>query len=300
MKSEENSMQRYKKIGLIIVLFFNVIQGCSTQEHIDRYFREIGEGPVTYLLSYPRSGNSLLRYLIEFVTKRPTLAFQRTSDKINLPLGICLHELHTDMLAKPAWKVHTCRKITGQPYHSTENVQVVLVIRNYKENIFRESQVWKLNLFDGEENLNEAHLRAVFSWYCTQNRMCKYDPDYQQYGNTGTQLYFDNIAFFDQLPEENKLLIYYEDLIHETEKELYRICDFFETSYEYIPVLMKDYGKYKNRILAFYPENKTTGTEKIYYSKKYSVKQKKQVDEYVKQHYPDLWEKYLQRYQEID
>ena len=298
MKNEKKTMQKCKKAMLIIALFFNVMQGCSTQEHVDRYFREIEEGSVTCLLSYPRSGNSLLRYLIEFVTKRPTLSFQRTNDKINLPLGLCLHELHIDMLAKPMWKVHACKKITDQPYYSAENTRIILVIRNYKENVFRESQVWSLSLFDKEGNLNETHLRAIFSWYCIQNRMCKYDPDYQQYGNTGTHLYFDNIEFFDQLPKENKLLIYYEDLIHETEKEIYRISDFFGCSYEHIPVLMKDYGKYKNRILAFYPENKTSGTEKIHYSKKYSEEQKKQIDDYVKRHYPDLWQKYLQRYKE--
>lgn len=286
----------YKLFFLLV--YINQILGAH--DHINRYFSQLNDKKsVCYLLSYPRSGNSLLRYLIEFVTKRPTLAFQRTNDKINLPLGLSLPELGTNMYLDPVWKVHTDQKIKDQKCYTPESTRLILILRNYKENLFREAQVWRLSLFDGHNNLNGNVVRNIFSWYCRNNKMSTYDMDYQLYGNNGRQLYFENIAFYDQLPKENKLLIYYEDLLQNPEKELFRICDFFHCSYEYIELLMKDYAKYSKRILAFYPENKTNGTEKIHYSHKYSSKQRLIIDRYVRDHYPKLWNKYLKRYAEL-
>jgi len=82
-------------------------------------------GPKTFLLSYPRSGNTWMRYCLEYHTKRPTLT-PYNPDPMNRPLG-WLAGFELDCTKPPIQKIHIMEK------YNKEVDTVILLIRNPKE-----------------------------------------------------------------------------------------------------------------------------------------------------------------------
>ena len=108
---------------------------------------------VVYLLSYPRSGNTLVRYWFEFITNRPTMELSRGHELLNIFLAFSFKELEVDLYARPLWKVHRNRSIMAQPFYDPECTNLVFLLRNYKEIVLRYSTFRDLLLFDDEGKL---------------------------------------------------------------------------------------------------------------------------------------------------
>ncbi len=201
----------------------------------------------TYIISYPRSGNTLFRTIMEYHSKQPTD-------------GTCDNPAHKNRLMKPiiyktrtnfiAYKTHVWDVINPED-------KVFFIIRDYKECIIRH---------------NQKHRGISFELFKKQTRGENND-------------YIDLLQKFDSHPGP-KYIIYYEDMIKGKLGELsHMIKDDAEFN------LIRQIG------LTAYPESETKGADIHFHSKKLSNEDSKNWDNYLKTFYPDLFKKYLKRYE---
>lgn len=280
-----------KKINYLWYLLFSLIiidctASASCKEMLCHYAHLSYDGDVSYLLSYPRSGNTLVRYIFEFVTHRPTIELSLRHSKINVFLSYSLNELTVDPYAKPLWKVHRNRVITAQKFYEQERTKLVFLIRNYKEIAFRYSQFRHLPLFDDQGALISENLSKAFSIWD---------------GDDERELYFQNIAFFNSIPADKKLLIYYEDLVECPEKIIEQLSLFFGADHNRVQELVTHYADYKKRIHTLYNQEEISlsgGDKSYFYGQKYTIDQRRMIDEWVKEHHYLLWCQHLVHYAE--
>lgn len=259
----------------------------SNRDFLLHYAKISYQGNVDYLLSYPRSGNTLVRYIFEFIVGRPTMELRSHHDLLNIYLAQTLKELKIDRYARPLWKVHRNRFITAQKFYDPDRTRLVFLLRNYKEIAFRYSQFRDFPLFDSNDNLIEENLKKAFSIW---------DDDDTR------ELYFKNIEFFDQCDDAKRLLIYYEDLINYPFEVIDRITNFFDGFSERALDLKQNYAYYQNRIHNFYNEHElalSQNDDVRYYSKQISFNKCVMIDEWVKKNHFDLWP-YIRHYEECN
>jgi len=268
----------------------------SGKDIINFHVNNRASGNATYLLCYPKSGSSFIAYLAERLTHRPNIPFwhpnKKVLDNVFLPYCYWIDGLKTDVYKKPVWKLHESNLIKNGPSYSPEKTRVIFLLRNYKEHIFREAPLppfIREPLFNADETINENALMKTLS------------------RSSSNGLYFRNIQFFDQLPDENKLLIYYEDFINNPEQELHRLVEFLQEGSQELEQLMAHYDDCAETFKKHYNANwgKREGGGSVsggfdikYHSKQYTFEQCKKIDEWVQEKHPLLWEKYLNRYEE--
>lgn len=148
----------------------------------------------TVLLSYPRSGNHLVRFLVESVSRRPTLSAMDIESSI-LPLG--LHD-------RPAFlKTDGIRVSNPQP---------ILIKRH---NILANDQFEKM-IF-----LRRDPVEAVLSHL-------KHEPDegFSEKAVQEVALYNELIGHFDAFPASGKIVITYEELLADPHRTAWSILQF--------------------------------------------------------------------------
>ena len=113
------------------------------------------------------------------------------------------------------------------------------------------------------------------------------------------------LAFFDRWPEENRHLVYYEDLLLNPKETLTKALEFLGESDERMEEFLANFDSFKKLCLATYDQETkrlplgpsiSKGKDIHYHSKKVSKVLLFKADELFQKKYPDLWEKYLARY----
>ncbi len=133
------------------------------------------------LLSYPRSGNHLLRFLIESSTGRPTLG---AIDRESFALPVGLHDLPV-YLAIRGMRVKDVRPIIVKRHWVNDDEafdKTIFLVREPVEAIL-------------------SHLRD-----CTED-------EFREQAPIELALFRNNENHFEKLPEESKLGVHYEDLV---------------------------------------------------------------------------------------
>ena len=147
------------------------------------------------LLSFPRSGNTWVRYALECVTGRPTSIEMVKNCQAGIKTRGSISsttDLKVDVLKKCiAIKRH--RADNHWDSFSKDNINLILLVRHYKEAIIR-------------------HL--ISTDYKDPSIIDKTINDY-----------LHCLEFYDKF-DGNKILIYYEDLIINQKREFKRIFDF--------------------------------------------------------------------------
>merc|ERR1712146_509889 len=156
--------------------------------------------PKTFLLSYPRSGNSWLRYCIEYLTERPTCGILYSNPTMlgnpaNLPLAR-MAGFSVDYTKTPIWKFHRKKEMNFLNYFNPQEEYLILILRNPKEAITR-------------------HERKV--------------PDKKSLLKDSFS-YFENLTVYDEWNPEKRLLLLYEDLIKDPRKTLEKLFTFIQES----------------------------------------------------------------------
>lgn len=232
-----------------------------------------------FLLSYPRSGNTWSRYLIEYFSKRPTTSCPTTRYPEDWAVasrdskGLC-ESVEIDGVDKSAEFI-AIKKHRMFPSEQ-DSLPMVLVVRNYKECLIRHlgSQKAASKHISGEDN-NSVN-------------------------------YFQCLSNFDSWKGE-KLLIYYEDLIDGDCGTLKKLCEFMKCHDEKkIKEFTANIDFHKSNGIKSYESitvigkgaSQSGGNEKIFHSKSMSHSEKREWDEMVKDRYPVLFERYLKRYEE--
>jgi hypothetical protein len=227
------------------------------------------EKPHTFLFSYPRSGNSWMRFCLEFLTQRPTVAFHALAQDIkfySFPLGFRLN-FEMDLQKQCIWKVHDRQRMEKIFSVDPNKDILIMLIRNYKECIPRHLGDYK---------------RAIIEFDDVKN------------------CYLDNIVVYDEWSDSNKILVYYEDFISNPRKTLSELLLFLGESGDKLTSFLSCYDEYKNRSLKFYQQyigaTKSRGEDLLYHSKLIPFEDRLKMESFVKENYPYIWGKYLYRY----
>jgi len=216
-------------------------------------------GNLNLLISYPRSGNTWIRYCIEYFTKRLSIGSFNNPNIVEKGIGYCI-PLDVDKGIDPIiYKQHFI-----QNFQIKNNI--IFLIRNFKEVLIKQKWV--------EDNFFEVFKKEIVKYITLLKKIDK---------------------------SKNAMIVYYEDLIiKEKFKDIIvKILD--KLGYDIdIDEFMKNYNKHKNRCIELYINyiggSETKGNKEKYYSKRLG-KTEQQYDDYVKEKYPYIWEKYLKRYE---
>lgn len=155
----------------------------------------------TLLLSYPRSGNSWVRYCVETLTNKKTISTlippYDTSEGLNKLLSMGMSPMDKNSLTNTEYdeiileKSHIWREEFDNIFNKKNNSRLILIVRDYKESIPRNT---------GYDN----H---------------KYFIESKKFNS--------NLVIFDKT-NLDKLLIYYEDLILHPKETLTKILKFLD------------------------------------------------------------------------
>ncbi len=128
-------------------------------------------------------------------------------------------------------------------------------------------------------------------------------------GVQGTNVdYIAILKRYDEMPEDRRILIYYEDLMATPDREIIRVLRFllsFGLSYyaSDLSYFINTIEQHKERSRQAYNTGvehtpcQTKG-ESIFHSKKLSQADKLKIDSFLRVNYPDIFKKYLVRYAE--
>jgi len=159
------------------------------------------------LLSYPRSGSNWVRYCLEFLTKRPTVGPDNTITPLNQPFGSRL-ELGVNLDQNYLlYRTHNLIKVKKP---------MILLIRNYKECVLRG--------FCMSKNLNTSKALGVAK---------SHSPIFER-----------NLRTFNNWSED-KIVVYYEDLILNPEDTLKGILSFVGYGEEHLSDFLKNLEQHR-------------------------------------------------------
>ena len=241
--------------------------------------RREGFHPIpTFLLSFPRSGNTWVRYCVEYLTKYPTTSCQSSIYPEEWPIALkernSLNSLINGIEGVKEENPHILVK--KHTIFSTEinNYPIILLIRNYKECLIRNYGV---------------------------NRAREYIFSNVQDENTS---YLDMLKYFDKW-ENNKILFYYEDILLNPKSFIFSLSNFFRISDKKLirdfienidfhkSIGIKCYQNINQNSITKGNKNKT-----IFHSNVLSIKEKIKWDNEIEKKDPYLFNKYLKRYSE--
>lgn len=217
-----------------------------------------------YLLSYPRSGNFWTRYIIEYISKRPTQGYDSHLDG---PLSN-RYNLGVDLSAKPI--VIKSHAETGGPDDG-----IILIIRDYKESITR---------------------HAKSGNFKTPNRMKEhFIHETQGISHQGVD-YIKTIELYDKFPGK-KMVFYYEDLLQHPKNEIAKIVDFLNLDVSLMDKFMNEYNiHFKKSAKGYHAGSHTMGNNIHYHISSLSDQYIKFMNYHVKSNHADIFNKYLKRY----
>lgn len=224
------------------------------------------------LLTFPRSGTNWTIGVLQTLTKRPVRFLHKPTLKEHL--GVNRLGFETDESLPVIYRTHTLYK--GIKELDQSQFRLLFTLRNYKECIVKEGK------YDAEE-----FLEAFRS------------------NNDLVEQYFDNLRFFDSgwSDPKTKHLLVYEEIISDPEKVVIDLLKFLGESLDGVPNFFENYEEWNQKMLSSYHEqHKDRGppsnNQPLFHSKSFPKEVVEEVDGLVQSRFPDLFEKYLKRYQE--
>ena len=236
-------------------IFTSLNQKKSLFEKGNEFGHKLYDKPL--LVAYSRSGTNWIRYIVEFLTKKPTPGYTRIIKGKNFALD----HAHMGFAVMKNYD------------------EVILIVRDYKECLLRHlTKHWKTS----------SAVKTFLE---------------QESSKTPPSGYIRNIQEFDKF-KGKKLLIYYEDLILNPQREINKLVKFLNLPKNYLKELLNNLDYHKKQSVTLYMKNQKSITkgsiDKLkYHSKKLlSTKEKIEFDAYYEKNYSILFKKYLQRYKE--
>lgn len=223
-----------------------------------------GQNINNIILSFPRSGNHWVRYIVEYFSKKRTLGCGdwEWGNTIDGPIfsRIDNEDYYKDN-SYIAVKRHTVD-------FNVEIYNILLIIRNYKEVGIR--------MFNPKRHVDAGVKKSL-------------------------KEYMSLIGAYDKC-KNNKNIIYYEDLMKSPESEINKIIKFFNIKNADVNKFMENYETNKKKCIKIYDNlngSRTKGNDIRFYSKKSNPIVIKEYDDFILKTYPKLANKYLSRYKEI-
>jgi hypothetical protein len=237
---------------------------------------------MNYLLSYPRSGNSWLRYCIEVLTKKRTAGYLAGGRSIET--SILKSNAKKPIFLTKRHRPQDCTNITKKD-------SLILLVRNYKEVVIRHKGKSKSIMDEGSslQNVDTAvsYLKLLRFYHCFKGP---------------------------------KLIVYYEDLILrpflaleevlnflnrvESKKSLFNsILQFFSfgSTRRKLNRFIDRYEEHKQKSIKRYKTvagSRTKGDKVIHHSKNTPRERKLKMERFLKKNFPVVYCAYLKRYDE--
>lgn len=205
-----------------------------------------------YLMSYPRSGNHLVRFFIELFTEHPTFGCE--DNEKDIPLNENIYKEYIPFNIKNDYKNNDCyRKTHSAEKMNREPKEIIFIIRNPKEVILRKTD---FNFLDKNMKINEE-----------------------------SKEYFKLLEFYENFKGKKHLIIY-ERLIKDKKKVLDELYSFLNINnpvkYDYV---MNNIDKLYNLCLngekRSWGKNKSSGEINFYYKKLENDKKKLIFDNFI-------------------
>jgi len=189
-------------------------------------------------------------------------------------LNYCIEQI----IGKRIWKHH------GQsyPFWQKEVLPTIVIVRNYKECIPRQ---------DGSYSKYDLN---IIKTYLQNNRPTDGDAN-------NVFDYISILKHYDTLDDDKRLMIYYEDLLTNPKEELTKVIEFFESlniPCNDVTEFFNNFESHSNASLGEYPATQSRGKDLLFHSKNMDLNVKQEVDNYIKNNYEILWNRYLNRYGE--
>ena len=223
-----------------------------------------------FLVGYPRSGNNwtiaLLQLLIGKEVRDANDPHKTRKDYVLNRLDLPLDESKPILYRAHDWP-RALRKI------DTKNNKLIVVIRNFKECLVRHNQYSPKQL-----------LKATV-------------------GDGGEFKRYEKILkLFERWDENNRFMIFYEDLILYPKKTVACLLDFLDEKPDHMDEFFENFDYWKNKTLTSYKnqhghKNSSGGKSPIFHIKDFPLKTLKKIDNHIKKTHPLLWKKYLYRYE---
>ena len=171
---------------------------------------------MNFIISYPRSGNTFLRYCIEYLSHRPTLdcrdGLNGSPIYANPMSNITINNFNPIIRKEHHWEYIS--------NYLNENSRIIFVLRDYKDCLLSHS-IRKTLKYKFEELINK-----IFH-------------------------YLDLLYRFDDY-KHAKHLLYYEDFVENPSDSLRKIFDFLEVPVD-LDLFIKNFSYHKKKSLSLYP-----------------------------------------------
>jgi hypothetical protein len=225
----------------------------------------------TILLSYPRCGNTWMRYCIEQLSGRRAISIY--GDEWNGLLGRINQSIKPILI-----KCHLYSAAFEAIYPSS-SCPMILLLRNYKECIIR-------HYLKREITYSDEQIREIFITNLTGIQTRDFPP---------TE-YIYNIIVYDKWIAP-KLLIYYEDLITNPKGTLLDICNFLKIEIDNnFDNFINNIEVHKSIGMKLYGDCQSDGKSTVFHSRSLSPQLKNEIDQHLKISFPEIFKKYLTRY----
>lgn len=221
----------------------------------------------TALLTYPRSGTMWFQWCLTYGAnrfwKKESRLWENFDLEIDFSRPLLLHTHHPHYLEK---------------VYRPEKDKIILIVRNYRECMIRNYGVGSVSeIIRNIEGNPRKKLNVL--WY------------------------FKNLELYDNWPEENRLLVYYEDLVKKPRKVFDRVLAFLGEDPDAMDDFFANYEEQREKSLAWrnsiggFMIAQSRGKKLSFHSNRIPKRVRIQFDEVVKESYPHLWERYLKHYQ---
>lgn len=228
------------------------------------------KSPSTFLLSFRSSGSHWLMYCIQYLTMK---TWQAPHKRYDFFKGVDRN--------KPAYfRGHECdrsyifNESDGYYFrYRRDTDRLILLVRNYKESLFKRG-IPKALLEDPKNYPLEQPARF--------------------------DLYYKPIKLYDAWNSDQRLMIYYEDLILHPRATLHQIAQFLNLETARVDHFMKTYDTHVKSCFALARRlngNPSTSHGQIHYhSKSWTLDENRLIDGAMKEYSPGTFERYLTRY----
>lgn len=222
-----------------------------------------------YILSYPRSGNSWVRYIIEWISGGISVGDENFVCDTSLRKDIKNFNVITnDIVAR---KRHSLCPLDDRTHG------LIFLIRDYHESLVRHAE-----------------------------HKSRYDKELNHSISVDKGSYIDLLFDFDMWPEDRRCLVYYEDLIENAELEIFRILLFMRMIPDYLPEMTEFFRNIQHhRLQSIDTYTKTTSTSQTsgtmvdFHKFKLTKQERIEWDHKLQTNFPELYFKYLMRYKTI-